>query len=136
MKSQNQKGFTLIELMVVIVIIGILAALAIPRMMGVSAKAKASEAPTTISNWETLQSAYMQETGGTGTPGKIGFLPSASKWFKLDTSASKTLKVVDSISVGNCVPTTDFWESDSAANGAFTHTPPNTAGCAAYTPNF
>ena len=41
-KQQNKKGFTLIELIVVIVIIGILAAIIIPRLTGFQAQAKVS----------------------------------------------------------------------------------------------
>ena len=49
---QAKKGFTLIELMVVIVIIGVLAALAIPKFTDASTKAKISEIPTVISGWD------------------------------------------------------------------------------------
>lgn len=60
---KNKKGFTLIELMVVIVIIGILAALAIPKFMSASSKAKVSEIPTVMGSWEHAQLAYQAETG-------------------------------------------------------------------------
>lgn len=53
MNKQVQKGFTLIELMIVVAIIGILAAVAIPAYQDYIARAQASEAPALLGGLKT-----------------------------------------------------------------------------------
>lgn len=55
---KGQKGFTLIELMIVVAIIGILAAIAIPNFLRYQAKSKQSEAKTNLSGIFTSQTSY------------------------------------------------------------------------------
>ena len=57
----GKNGFTLIELMIVVVIIGILASLALPRFMRTSVKAKQSEAKLNLKQIYTMENAYRQE---------------------------------------------------------------------------
>jgi general secretion pathway protein G len=58
---KHEDGFTLIELLVVIAVLGILAAIAIPRLSGVTDKAKLSEAVSAMGTLKNAQEMYFVE---------------------------------------------------------------------------
>ncbi len=58
MFKRAQKGFSLVELMIVVAIIGILAALALPKFSKFQAKARQAEAKSNLSHIYTLETAY------------------------------------------------------------------------------
>jgi type IV pilus assembly protein PilA len=63
-KFNNRKGgFTLIELMIVVAIIGILAAIAIPNFLRFQLKAKSSEGKTNLAAIRTAEESYYSEFG-------------------------------------------------------------------------
>jgi len=73
--QHNQQGFTLIELMIVVAIIGILAAVAIPAYQDYTVKAKVSNVQAAVDSIKSAVAICIQENGGdadncaTGKPG-------------------------------------------------------------------
>jgi type IV pilus assembly protein PilA len=114
-RKRGQRGFTLIELVVVLAILGILIALAVPRYLGARRSALISEGDNTLQELKTLSWAYYQQYGSwTGVTagtfaGLFGFTPPGGAcWTFTITGTPGTSIAMQAQSVGGtptkCAP--------------------------------
>ena len=119
-----QKGFTLIELMIVIAIIGILAAIAIPAYQNYTIRSQVTEGISMAAGWKTAISEYYAQNGSFPTGSTTVAAGAANK---VSVTGNSQGKYVGSIAVGaGGVITVTYTGSQVSAkllNGVLTFVP-------------
>lgn len=129
----GNKGFTLIEMMIVVVIIAILAAMAVPRFMRASARGKQTEAKLILKQIYTMERAYRQlkdtyypsdgstvvaQPGGAIAPLCVEIMPAVYYSYSVTGDATAFLATAGSKSATGLDddPTLDVWTIDQSGN--------------------
>lgn len=129
---RNQKGFTLIELVIIIVILGILAAVAIPRYQDMSAQAREAATRGSLGNLRsgitifyanqavTTGSATWPTLGQLETPGTV--MAQAIPRNPYQATANAADSIVTGVTVGTTVGARGGWAYDVATGQIWCNT--------------
>src|SRR5512145_2117032 len=119
LKLRSKKGFTLIELMIVVAIIGILAAIAIPNFMRFQARSRTTEARTNLGAIYTAQISFFGEGNSFGFFPQLGWGPTGTPRYHYTMdgalAGNNNTNTGPDVSTGGTAPT---WSGNfNGANG-------------------
>lgn len=87
--SRNRTGFTLVELMIIIVLLGVLASIALPTFIGSRDQARLASVKSDVRNAETAEEAYFSDNGRYGNLAQLaasGYTMSAGTAMKINAT--------------------------------------------------
>ena len=138
----EQKGFSIIELMVTVVILGFLSAVAVPKLFGFIDKSKASEISVAAGTYMKLQETYAYEHGKGGSWHEIGYRSPAGNSLGIASSTNFTYIAIENdynwsaesnVSLNNCPKGSKWFLNYSLSEGAhnikFWTSSDNVIGC-------
>ena len=138
----EQKGFSIIELMVTVVILGFLSAVAVPKLFGFMAKSKASEISVAAGTYMKLQETYAFEHGKGGSWHDIGYRSPAGNSLGIASSTNFTYDATgfyydwvteSTVNLNNCPKGSKWFLNYSLSEGAhnikFWTSSDNVIGC-------
>lgn len=124
--KRKEHGFTLIELVVVLAILGILIALAVPRYLAARKKAYKAEADNILQETKTLEWAYYQQYNTFDSAGtQLGLaMPSGAHWNTPGITGGATLVTITMSGLVSPLAATDSvfitLSSDGSSGGGST----------------
>lgn len=122
----EEKGFTLVELLVVILIIGILAAIAIPSFLSQTDKAKDADVKSAVRNAQTAAETFNVDNEGSYAGMTIADLkdiePTLAQYPDADWTVSSTADTYSVRINSPEVSATQYFQADRAATGVVTRT--------------
>jgi len=119
-RARRQRGFTLIELMITVAVLGVLSMIAVPSYTDYLRRGQAQEAPGALSDFRTRMEQYYQDNRKYGTAGTCGAALPAAKYFDFacETNSSDQTFLITATGKGNLVTGLAYTINELNAQGS------------------